>query len=277
MNGALYARRIVNTRAAHQADGLSAGLRAQGAIPVEWPCIAIAPPDDPAPFDAALRELCAGGFDWLILTSANTVYAIAERLTAGGLAFDPPRFQTAAVGTATAAAARDQLGMHAAALADTFTGDALADALTAVIAAAPGIGRALLPESALARDAHGTSPLARRLDAVGLAVRAVEAYRTICAPVPDGDDLAARLRGAQIDALTFTSPSTVRCFLERLTADARESAFGCPAACIGTTTAAAARTAGFRRVLVSNPHTVEGLIAALKAHFESVLFNKGLV
>ena len=71
------------TRAAHQAGKLSEGLRALGAEPVEVPVLEIRPPADFAPLDAALRSL--GSYHWLILTSANTVRALAERAATLGL------------------------------------------------------------------------------------------------------------------------------------------------------------------------------------------------
>ena len=47
-------RRIVNTRATHQLSRLSALLESQGAEVVEYPCIAITPPDDDTLLRAAL-------------------------------------------------------------------------------------------------------------------------------------------------------------------------------------------------------------------------------
>ena len=73
----LAGKRVLVTRAAHQAAKLSEGLRALGAEPVEVPVIEIRPPLDLAPLDRALRTL--NSYDWLILTSANTVHALAER------------------------------------------------------------------------------------------------------------------------------------------------------------------------------------------------------
>jgi len=67
----LAGRRVLVTRAAHQASKLSEGLRALGAEPVEVPVLEIQPPADLAPLDRALRALDL--YDWLILTSANTV------------------------------------------------------------------------------------------------------------------------------------------------------------------------------------------------------------
>ena len=72
----LAGRRVLVTRAAHQAGKLSEGLRALGAEPVEVPLLEIHPPESFAALDTALLAL--GSYDWLILTSANTVRAIAE-------------------------------------------------------------------------------------------------------------------------------------------------------------------------------------------------------
>jgi uroporphyrinogen-III synthase len=79
----LAGRRILVTRARHQAGKLSEGLSLLGAEPVEVPVIEIQPPSDFAPLDRALRQL--DSYDWLILTSANTVRALADRAAALGL------------------------------------------------------------------------------------------------------------------------------------------------------------------------------------------------
>jgi uroporphyrinogen-III synthase len=73
----LAGRRVLVTRAAHQASKLSDGLRALGAEPVEVPVLEIRPPISFDPLDAALRQL--DSYDWLILTSANAARALAER------------------------------------------------------------------------------------------------------------------------------------------------------------------------------------------------------
>ena len=67
----LAGRRVLVTRAVHQAGKLSDGLRAVGAIPVEVPVLEIAPPDSFDPLDKALRQL--DQYDLVIFTSANTV------------------------------------------------------------------------------------------------------------------------------------------------------------------------------------------------------------
>src|SRR6185437_15001444 len=102
----LTGRRILVTRARHQAGKLSQSLRALGAEPVEVPVLEIRPPESFDPLDTALRRL--DQYDWLIVTSANTVRVLVERAAALGISPREGRLpQIAAVGAATADAARD--------------------------------------------------------------------------------------------------------------------------------------------------------------------------
>ncbi len=66
---ALAGRRVLVTRPRAQAATLIAALEAAGAVPVILPLIAIAPPDDPGPAEAALDRL--DQYDWIVCTSAN--------------------------------------------------------------------------------------------------------------------------------------------------------------------------------------------------------------
>ena len=70
-----------------------------------------------------------------------------------------------------------------------------------------------------------------------------------------------------MDAVTFTSSSTVRNLVEMLNGD-RAALDATSIACIGPTTAATARELGLRVDLVASEHTIEGLVSALVTHFE---------
>ncbi len=259
MTGSLMGKRIVNTRAVHQAGDLDALLRARGALPLDYPCIAIAVPQDRAPLDAALRDLVAGRFDWLVLTSANTVAALEYRLSALGLALAEARFRIAAIGPATAQAAHGQLGLTIADLPDEYVAEALAEGLPIQ----PG-ARVLLPESALARPT-----LADRLTARGAAVTTVTAYQTVCGS--GGVDLprsAGATAGRCADLHQLVNRTMY--FLERLAQEGgqTEAALRLCAACIGPKTAATARDCGFKTIITPSEHTMESLVATLDAHFE---------
>ena len=137
-------KRIVVTRAPHQAGELADLLRAHGAEVLLYPCIAIVPPEETSLLDDALRKAAAGEFDWLVLTSANTVEALRQRCGALGLSLRGT--QAAAVGPATARSARELLEVNVQIVPEEFAAEVLAVALQL----APGT-RVFLPQADIAR------------------------------------------------------------------------------------------------------------------------------
>jgi uroporphyrinogen-III synthase len=266
MTGALHGKRVVNTRAEHQAGDLDALLHARGALPLAYPCIATKAPDDSAELDTALGQLILGDFDWLALTSANTVHSLHQRLKALGVRLpDPRRFRTAAVGPATAEAARSLLGLRVELVPDEY----LAEGLAAALRPAAGT-RILLPEAAIARPT-----LAESLRAAGAQVITVTAYRTVRGR--GGVAVPRLLDAGEIDAVTFTSSSTVTYFLERL----REE--GDPAqarlhevclACIGPKTAETVYQHGLQSAVIAAEHTLAGLVDGLEFYFAERINQK---
>jgi uroporphyrinogen III methyltransferase / synthase len=93
----------------------------------------------------------------------------------------------------------------------------------------------------------------------------VEAYRTVFATSLPREAREMLGRG-EVDAVTFTSASTVRGFVNARGGEALRGPSGGPpkVVCIGPVTAAAARDAGLRPAAVAKPHTIEGLVAALE-------------
>jgi uroporphyrinogen III methyltransferase/synthase len=257
MNG-LQGKAIVVTRAPHQADALALLLTEAGAMPVFYPCVDIAPPDDPAPLDAALRAAEMGEFDWLALTSANAAWAISRRLAELGLPLTILHgLRLAAVGPATATAARDTLGLDAEIIPDEFSSAALANVITS-----PAEARVLLPFSSLAE-----TTLSDALRAQGAAVTCVVAYQTVIGS--GGVDLPLLLRREQVDAITLTSSSAATNLRRRVVDEGGDetSLQRVPTACIGARTAETARGLGLRVVAVPNEHTLAGLVAALDGYF----------
>ena len=97
------------------------------------------------------------------------------------------------------------------------------------------------------------------LAAKGWSPERVDAYRTKMArSLPAG--ARAALRDGEVDAITFTSASTVRGFV-----GAMGVVRGNPkVVAIGPVTAAEARAHGLRVSAVARPHTIEGLLSALE-------------
>ena len=252
MSISLNGKVILNTRAIHQADPLNELLRGAGAIPVNYPCIEISPPNDTARLDQALHDLLSGQFEWLVLTSANTVLALAERLTQMGRTLADAPFRIAVIGTATAQATY----IHLQRVADVCAPEQVAESLAQVVPIERGM-RVLLPESALARPT-----LADQLLAKGAHVHVVTSYRTLCT---QGESLPA----IPLDAITFTSSSTVTCFMERIQAQDGQvpNVFGIIVASIGQKTTITARECGFKYILTAQESSLLGLIEALNCHF----------
>jgi uroporphyrinogen-III synthase len=257
MTRGLLDRRIVNTRAAHQAAALDEILRAHGAVPLDYPCIEIAPPADHAPLDGSLRDLAAGRYAWLVLTSVNTVIAVSRRLDVLGMRLGGRAFQTAAIGPATRDAAREHLGLETRVVPEKFVAESLGEALPVQ----PG-ERVLLPESEIARPV-----LAGILRERGAEVTVVTAYRT--SRGSGGDNVPGLIAQGMIDAVTFTSSSTVTNFLERIGREGGPVARALEvcAACIGPVTADIARQSGFTSVVVAEEYTLSGMTEALEDHF----------
>jgi uroporphyrinogen III methyltransferase/synthase len=125
--------------------------------------------------------------------------------------------------------------------------------------------RFLLPRAAGAR-----AILPESLRARGAVVDEVIAYRAVTPPDADVAALREALAGGAVDALTFTSSSTVRNFVAMLGAAdvARLVRGGRPAvACIGPVTADTARELGLPVDIVADEYTVPALARALARHF----------
>lgn len=242
------------TRARAQAGPLRALLEAEGAEVIEFPAIRIGPPEDLAPLDGAIAQL--DRYNWVVFTSRNAVDAVCHRMRRFGL--EPSalgRAQLAAIGPGTAGSLR-AVGLPVAVAPETFVAEALVEAFSAIDLRGKAV---LLPRAAGAR---GVLPLGLR--AQGASVDVVAAYRT----EPERDhppDLRRRLRELAVDAVTFTSSSTVTHFVALLDGDVDRMLRSALVACIGPVTAATARGCGLRVGVVASEYTIPGLVAALCA------------
>lgn len=251
-NSSLSGKRIVVTRAAHQAATLKQLLSDEGAIPVDYPCLAIATLDDTSALDEQLRNLHR--FDTLILTSSNTVIALDERLGALGVEVDWSRLRIAAIGPSTAAA----LLQHMDRRADFVPEAPSTRVLARTLPVAPG-EQIYLPQSGLA-GAKTAEILRERGADVILQV----AYRTVNGS--GGENVPAMIERDAIDALTFASPSAVGFFRQRCP---HPVALMLPAVGLGPATADKLTEFGFQCILAPDRPSLKLMVAALSAHFDS--------
>jgi uroporphyrinogen III methyltransferase / synthase len=231
------------TRPSEQGESLADRLRAMGADVLVAPTIVIEPASDDGPLDQAILDSAEGRFAWVAFTSAAGVAAWEDR--ASVLDAPAPRARIAAVGDATAEALREAR-MAPDLVPPTFTTAALAESFPV------GRGRVLLPRADLA-----TADLEDGLRSKGWTVVRVDAYQVRPAEALPEQAVEA-LREGRVDAVTFTSPSTVHGFV-RLGGVPK----GVAVICIGPVTAAAAEAAGFVVDGVADPHTTEGLVAVV--------------
>lgn len=251
-------RRILVTRAAHQASKLSDALRELGAEPVEVPVLEIRPPAGYDAIDLALRRL--DSYDWLILTSANTVRAFAERAAELGLPLAPhAAIKVAAIGEATAESARKH-GLPVTLIPGAYVAEAMVEAL-----AKHARGQKfLLARAEVARDV-----IVDALRAIGAKVDVVDAYRNVL-PESAPEQLRAAL-AMPIDAATFTSSSSVTHLAEA--AKLAGIAFplqGIPAISIGPITSQTLRENGWEPTAEASNSDIPGLVSAVKNFFVQV-------
>ena len=219
------------TRARGRAAPLTAALQAAGARVVEVPVVEIADPDDGG---AALRRAAqaVAAYDWVAFTSANAVHRFVPLLR-DSRGFGPARAGRGGRATADALAAYH---LVADLVAETADGSAGAEAL-----AARFDDRAGRRPGALPPGRRGPARPARGAGRPGLGGRRG-------GRLPHRAGAARRRRPwptrRPCEVVTFTSPSTVDAYLSLSDDAGRPLRVPEVVACIGPTTAEAARRAG---------------------------------
>lgn len=233
---------ILVTRPREQSNSLATLLRRRGAHPIIAPTVEIAPARSAA-LTRALRALAAGEFEWITLTSRATVDVLRARSRPRDI-----RANVAVIGDGTAEAFVRWARRHPELVPETFTTRALAGAFPT------GRGRVLCARADIAPPG-----LEDALAAKGWTPERVDAYRTRM-PRSLPPEARAALRAGDIDAITFTSASTVRGYV----AAARVVSGDPKIVCIGPVTSREARAHGLVVAAVARPHTVEGVVEAIE-------------
>jgi uroporphyrinogen III methyltransferase/synthase len=220
------------------------------------PTIRIAPPDDPEPLRRAAADLSR--FDWIIFTSANVVDALYDAAQATGTA--PAPVKVCAVGTRTADRIRER-GVEVTMVPAEFRAEALVAALLSTSALAGT--RVLLPRADIGRTVLG-----ERLRAAGAVVTEVIAYRTVAETRAAGaPDVLGGLAAGQLDAVTFTSGSAVRNFVQIYGSDSAALLRSAVVAAIGPVTADTARELGIAVDVQPKTYTAAAMVEELARYF----------
>ncbi|PYT58902.1 MAG: hypothetical protein DMG35_16345 [Acidobacteria bacterium] len=253
----LVGKRIVLTRAAAQSEMLVGELSERGAIPVVLPLVSFAEPEDFAPFDQAVAQI--DQFDWLILTSAQTVRAVIQRTADLQLPIvkTGSRLRVACVGPVTAEEAR-KANLPVEYVAATHNGVALANELGSRVQGA----KVLLP-----RSDRANPDLPAALKGHGAQVTEVIAYCTL-RPAEVDQNALKKISGGQSDAVLFFSPSAVQHFKELVGAEElRLLPDKLAILAVGPVTATALREVGVLHFAVALDTNVASVVEALEHYF----------
>jgi uroporphyrinogen-III synthase len=248
----LGGRRILVTRARQQAGGLADALQSLGAEVLRLPTIEIIPPETYAHLDAVLEVIT--GFDWLIVTSANSAAALADRMRFLRIPAERlTHLQIAAIGPATAVAV-GRLGLKVSVMPEEYVAEAVVAMLKEKV---PG-RRVLLARAAVARDV-----IPEQLRKCGADIHVVEAYRTVI-PADSISQVRALFGEGTLlpDAVTFTSSSTVNNFFALLAAAGILVPAGLRAVSIGPVTTLTLQRHGWEPACQAAQYDIPGVVEA---------------
>ena len=228
---------VVLTGARGGLAGLTEALAAAGHMVVERPLISFAPPEDWAPFDAALTGI--DSFGAVAVTSPRAAEALAARLPR-----TPARVPVWTGGHRTASPLQ---GIFQTIHVAPDLGHGAAESVAEEMLRAGVSGPVLFPCGALRRET-----LSRRLEAGGIRVESIVCYRTLLESAE-----AARGACSDGDVLVVTSPSVAALLAEtRLAERPRLLA-------VGPTTARALAVGGWPADAVAStaavPAVMEGI------------------
>jgi len=255
----LFGKRIVITRARAQASNLVSKLSRLGAFCIEIPTIKIAPPEDITPLKEAIEHI--KNYDWLVFTSVNgvkyffkTLFDMGKDVRALG------HLKFACIGPVTRERLKDY-GIISDILPETYRAESVVDAFSATAIKGKNV---LLPRARKARTI-----LPEELTKMGASVYEVVAYDTL----PDTDEkkeLISLLKNRKIDAVTFTSSSTVSNFMDLLDSEDKEGLLeDIVTASIGPITSETAQSLGIIPDIEAEEYTIQGVVDSLLAYYEN--------
>lgn len=246
---------VLITRPMSQSQNSVAMVENHGGIPVVIPVIEIVDPDDWYPVDHAIVNL--NGYDGVIFTSQNGVERFLRRVYAvSALAVNVLATRRVyAVGEKTRISL-ENAQIPVTLMPETFSANELASSLRKESLVGK---RFLFPKGSLAKEEIPVT-----LRSSNAVVDEIEVYKTLRADSSALGALKPALRNGEIDAIGFFSPSAIESFALAVGVEhTRESVI----ACVGTTTAEAAESAGFARIIIAPKATAESLIGTLVRYF----------
>ena len=253
MNKPLFGRSIVVTRDDRGNAELASKITNRAGLPVVFTTIKIKSLTESNQFVQAAGELA--GYDWIIFSSANGIRFYFEGLKKLGK--DARVFAKAKIAC---------MGSASAGILESFgiTADFVPSVFTSVQLASQLAERENLKDKKilLFTSAITSGELASELTSFGAIVNDVHIYTTNPAG-NEPDWLKEEIRAGRIDWITFTSPSTARCFFDRISSEFVNSSQA-KVASIGPVTSAELSRLGIKLDLQAEEYTTDGLITAIE-------------
>ena len=254
----LRRKTILVTRARAQSEDITVQLEALGATVIHCPTIEVVPPSSWAQLDASIGKIKE--YDWIVFTSANGVRFFFRRL--GEMRTEGVEALAANVGAIGPATARaiETAGAVPHVTASDASGEGALSAIIDHVGGEESVRglRFLIPQARVARE---TLPAGLR--SLGAHVDAVETYQTV-KPVVQPESIIRLFKEDSIDAITFTSPSTVSNFAEIVGLTDLSDLFGTTlVACIGPVTAETAVSYGLGRIVQPAQHNAAELVGSI--------------
>jgi uroporphyrinogen-III synthase len=220
--------------------------------------IEIMPPLDTDSIDSSIRNLSK--YDWVIFTSVHGVEFFLRRMAMLKIpASCLGCVRIAAIGPATSAAVQS-IGRSPDYVPSKFLSESIARDLGNLQGK-----RVLLPRADIA-----SKKLPLLLRDKGALVDEVVAYRTVMPRELKHDRLKTVLESG-VDIVIFTSPSTVRNFVNALGhVSVTKELSNVRIVCIGPVTAEAARRLEMGVDVVANPHTIDALVEAIVSNIRKL-------
>ncbi|WP_406944544.1 uroporphyrinogen-III synthase [Halobacillus sp. SY10] len=247
----LQGKRILVTRGQSQARSFIERIEAEGGVVYHTPLLSFQLNDSES-HQEILKRL--HDYSWVFITSANGVKFFFELLKKYKIEV-PPSLKFAIIGSKTEKRLND-FGFKADFIPSKYHASSMGKEF---FSSQPQPGNILYIRGNRSRDA-----LPRMFNDKGVFFHSMTVYDTLLVEEKK-PELLAWIQEREIDALTFTSPSTVRAFVSMVQNQGGEI----PCFCIGPTTAKEAKKCGFTNVHVPDQFTIAHMLKQMTYYFSN--------
>ena len=243
-------KNIVITRSINQISDISELLTDFGMNPVQFPCIEI---DSLEYKENLFKELeMLDNYDWILFTSRNTVKVISEIINENQMKINWNHIKVGAIGPETGKMLSNALKISEVFTPESSNFKSFTDELPIMINE-----KVLVPQSKIADN-----KIVDNLEKKNIFVQKIIAYDLKLGS--GGENVPKMLKENSIDAVIFTSGSTVTNFLKRTHP---ENSKNTPVFCMGETAYKMALKEGFNFVFKPNKSTLIDTVGLLKNYF----------